>query len=203
MTGLLALLIAYLLGAIPFGYLLVRFSTGKDVRKSGSGNIGATNVLRTTGRAAGVATLLLDIAKGYAAVWIAGRLAGQSPVWTSLAALAVMAGHAFPVFLGFKGGKAVASFVGAFLRLTPLALACALVIFVAVVAWSRFISLGSICAAATFPLAVWIVERAPLPALLASIVAAAFIIYRHRENIRRLHDGAERAFRFGAPSQPR
>ena len=203
MTGLLALLIAYLLGAIPFGYLLVRFSTGSDVRKSGSGNIGATNVLRTTGRAAGVATLLLDIAKGYAAVWIAGSLTGQSPVWTSLAALAVMAGHAFPVFLGFKGGKAVASFVGAFLRLTPLALVCALIIFVAVVAWSRFISLGSICAAATFPLAVWIVERAPLPALLASTVAAAFIVYRHRENIRRLHDGVEHTFRFGAPRQPR
>ena len=111
MTGLLALLIAYLLGAIPFGYLLVRLWTGTDVRKSGSGNIGATNVLRTTGRAAGVATLLLDIAKGYAAVWIAGRLTGQAPVWTPLAALAVMAGHAFSVFLGFKGGKAVASFV--------------------------------------------------------------------------------------------
>jgi acyl phosphate:glycerol-3-phosphate acyltransferase len=199
MTGLLALLIAYLLGAIPFGYLLVLLSSGADVRKSGSGNIGATNVLRTTGRAAGVATLLLDIAKGYAAVWIAGRLTGGEPVWMSLAALAVMAGHAYPVFLGFKGGKAVASFVGAFLCLTPLALVCVLVVFIGVVAWSGFISLGSICAAATFPLAVWIVERPQLPVMLASIVAAVFIVYRHRENIRRLHDGVEHRFRFGNP----
>src|ERR1700749_3505202 len=111
MTPLLALLIAYLLGAIPFGYLLVRFTTGADVRAGGSGNIGATNVLRTTGRAAGIATLLLDIGKGYLAVWIAGRLTNQDVMAMCIAALAVMAGHAFPVFLGFKGGKAVASFV--------------------------------------------------------------------------------------------
>src|SRR5579864_4988092 len=103
MIPLLALLIAYLLGAIPFGYLLVKWKTGADIRASGSGNIGATNVLRTSGRAAGVATLLLDIAKGYAAVWIAGRLTGEQPIWMSLAALAVIAGHAYPVFLGFKG----------------------------------------------------------------------------------------------------
>src|SRR5690242_9596096 len=110
MIALLVLPIAYLLGAIPFGYLLVRWKTGADVRSSGSGNIGATNVLRTTGRAAGFATLLLDMAKGYLAVWLAGRWTGQSPLWMSLAALAVMAGHAYPVFLKFKGGKAVASF---------------------------------------------------------------------------------------------
>src|SRR5271154_4929032 len=134
MTGLLVIVIAYLVGGIPFGYLLVRMTTGKDVRAAGSGNIGATNVLRTTGRAAGVATLLLDIAKGYAAVWIAARLTGNEPIWMSLAALAVMAGHAFPVFLGFKGGKAVASFIGAFLCLTPLALVCVLAIFTGVVA---------------------------------------------------------------------
>ena len=102
----------------------MKWKTGADVRAAGSGNIGATNVLRTTGRAAGVATLLLDIAKGYAAVWMAGRLTGQDVLWMSLAALAVMAGHAYPVFLGFKGGKAVASFVGAFLCLTPWALGC-------------------------------------------------------------------------------
>ena len=110
MIPLAVLLIAYLLGAIPFGYLLVKWKTGADVRTAGSGNIGATNVMRTTGRAAGIVTLLLDIAKGYAAVWIAGRLTGQDVLWMSLAALAVMAGHAYPVFLGFKGGKAVASF---------------------------------------------------------------------------------------------
>ncbi|MGA7240703.1 MAG: glycerol-3-phosphate 1-O-acyltransferase PlsY [Bryobacteraceae bacterium] len=200
MTPLFALLIAYLLGAIPFGYLLVRLTTGADVRSSGSGNIGATNVLRTTGRAAGIATLLLDIAKGYAAVWIAGRLTGDQPIWTSLAALAVMAGHAFPVFLGFKGGKAVASFIGAFLRLTPLALVCVLVVFLVVVAWSRYISLGSICAAATFPLAVWIVQHPQLPVFFASLIAGAFVVYRHRENIQRLNTGTEHPFTFGSPS---
>src|SRR5438045_3754179 len=118
----LALVAAYLIGGIPFGYLLVKWKTGADVRAAGSGNIGATNVMRTTGRAAGFATLLLDIAKGYAAVWIAGRLTGQDSLWMSLAALAVMAGHAYPVFLGFHGGKAVASFVGAFACLIPVAL---------------------------------------------------------------------------------
>src|SRR5580658_7094591 len=124
MMPLLALLIAYLLGAIPFGYLLVKWTTGADVRASGSGNIGATNVLRTTGRGAGVATLLLDIAKGYLAVWIAGRLTGVDSIWMPAAALAVMAGHAYPVFLRFQGGKAVASFIGAFLFLTPGAMVC-------------------------------------------------------------------------------
>src|ERR1043165_278999 len=113
MIALLVLPVAYLIGAIPFGYLLVKWKTGGDVRSSGSGNIGATNVLRTTGRAAGIVTLLLDIAKGYAAVWLAARYTDRDPLWMSLAALAVMAGHAYPVFLKFRGGKAVASFVGA------------------------------------------------------------------------------------------
>src|ERR1700693_6090427 len=144
MIALAVLLIAYLLGAIPFGYLLVKWKTGADVRAAGSGNIGATNVLRTTGRAAGVATLLLDIAKGYLAVWLAGRLTDGNVWWTSAAALAVMAGHAFPVFLNFQGGKAVASFVGAFLRLTPVPLAAVLAVFVITVAVTRHISLGSI-----------------------------------------------------------
>src|ERR1039457_1775948 len=146
---ILAAAIAYILGAIPFGYLLVKWKTGGDVRASGSGNIGATNVLRATGRAAGVATLLLDIGKGYLAVWIAGRITGGSAACQSLAALAVMAGHAYPVFLKFKGGKAVASFVGAFLCLTPVALGAVLVVFTVVVAWTRHISMGSIVGAAT------------------------------------------------------
>src|SRR5580658_6711459 len=198
MMPLLALLIAYLLGAIPFGYLLVKLTTGADVRAAGSGNIGATNVLRTTGRTAGVITLLLDIAKGYAAVWIAGRLSGGDPIWVSAAALAVMAGHAYPVFLRFRGGKAMASFIGAFLCLTPLAMVCALLVFVGVVAWSRQISLGSISAAATFPLAVWIVARPQLPVFVAAVLAGAFIIYRHSTNIRRLRSGTEHRFSFGA-----
>jgi glycerol-3-phosphate acyltransferase PlsY len=155
-------------------------------------------VLRTTGRAAGVATLLLDIAKGYLAVWIAGRLTEHDPLWMSAAALAVMAGHAFPVFLGFKGGKAVASFVGAFLCLTPVALGAVLVVFVATVAWTRHISMGSIVGAASFPLAVWIVVHPPLPVLLASFIGAGFIIYRHSSNMQRLRAGTEHVFTFGA-----
>ncbi len=198
MTRVLVLAIAYLLGAIPFGFLLVKWKTGADVRAAGSGNIGATNVLRTTGRAAGIATLLLDIVKGYLAVWIAGRITHSDPLWMSAAALMVMAGHAYPVFLRFKGGKAVASFVGAFLCLTPVALLASLVVFVGVVAWTRYISLGSIIAAACFPLAVWIIAQPAWETELAAIIAGAFIIYKHRSNIERLRDGTEHVFTFGA-----
>lgn len=197
MTALLALGVAYLLGAIPFGYLLVKWKTGKDVRTSGSGNIGATNVLRTTGRLAGVATLLLDIAKGFLAVWIAIKLTDDSPLWTSAAALAVMAGHAFPVFLRFQGGKAVASFVGAFLCLTPLPLAAVLVVFVGIVAMTRYISMGSIVGALTFPLAVWLILHPEWPVVTAAVIGGAFIVYRHKGNIERLRAGTENVFRFG------
>jgi glycerol-3-phosphate acyltransferase PlsY len=197
MNILLAAAIAYLLGAIPFGYLLVKWTTGRDVRTGGSGNIGATNVLRTTGRAAGIATLLLDIGKGYLAVWIAGRLSDQNVAAMCAATLAVMAGHAYPVFLHFQGGKAVASFVGSFLCLTPMALGAVLVVFVVVVAWTRHISMGSVVCAATFPLAVWLMEK-DLTMLATAIVAGAFIIYKHSRNIERLHAGTESEFTFGA-----
>lgn len=194
MPGLLSIAIAYLMGGIPFGYLLVKLTTGKDVRASGSGNIGATNVLRTTGKGVAVATLLLDIAKGFGAVWIASALTGDDPWWTSAAALAVMAGHAYPVFLKFHGGKAVASFIGAFLYLTPLALFAVLIVFVAIVAATRFISAGSVLAAATFPLGVWLILHPPAPVMLASLIAAAFIVWRHRANIGRLRAGTENVF---------
>jgi glycerol-3-phosphate acyltransferase PlsY len=174
--------------------LLVRLTTGKDVRSSGSGNIGATNVLRTTGRAAGVATLLLDVGKGFFAVWLAAKMTDDDPLWMSLAALAVMAGHAFPIFLKFKGGKAVASFIGAFLYLTPLPLAAVLVLFVIAVAATRAISAGSVLAAGTFPLGVWLILHPPAPVLIASIIAGVFIVYRHKSNIERLRTGTENQF---------
>src|SRR5689334_21617574 len=123
MIALLVPAVAYLLGAIPFGYLIVKLTTGGDVRDSGSGNIGATNVLRTTGKGAGIATLLLDMAKGYAAVLLAAHWTDRDHFWVAVAALCVMAGHAYPIFLKFKGGKAVASFVGAFLCMAPFAMA--------------------------------------------------------------------------------
>ena len=202
MIPLIALLIAYLLGAIPFGFLLAKWKTGDDVRTAGSGNIGATNVMRTSGPAAGIATLLLDIGKGYLAVWIAGRLTGgpgePDVLWMSAAALAVMAGHAYPVFLGFRGGKAVATMVGAFLCLTPGALAAEVIVFVGVVAWTRHISMGSIIGAATLPLAIWLILKAPLPEAFAAILAGAFVIYKHSSNIRRLRMGTENVFSLGA-----
>ena len=197
MNPALAVFAAYILGAIPFGFLLVKWKTGSDVRQSGSGNIGATNVLRTSGRAAGIATLVLDIAKGYAAVWLAGWLTGESPLWMSAAALAVMAGHAFPVFLGFHGGKAVASFVGAFLCLTPLPLAAVAVVFFVMVAATRHISAGSVVGAGTFPLAVFLISHPPPAVLGAAIIGGAFIIYRHRENMRRIREGNENVFSLG------
>jgi len=194
MMPALALVAAYLIGAIPFGFLLVKWTTGADIRASGSGNIGATNVLRTTGWKTGAATLLLDIAKGYFAVWLAGRMSGDSAAWMSAAALAVMAGHSYPIFLGGKGGKAVASFVGAYLCLTPLPLAATLVVFAVMVAATRHISVGSIVGAGAFPLAVWLISHPPLPVLLAAIVSGAFIVYRHQENMQRLRAGTENVF---------
>jgi glycerol-3-phosphate acyltransferase PlsY len=194
MMPALALVAAYLIGAIPFGFLLVKWKTGDDIRAAGSGNIGATNVLRTSGWMAGAATLILDIAKGYLAVWLAGYLTGGSELWMSAAALAVMAGHAFPVFLGGKGGKAVASFVGAYLCLTPIPLLATLVVFVVMVAATRHISVGSIAGAGAFPLAVWLISHPPLPVTVAAIVSGAFIVYRHRENMERLRAGSENVF---------
>jgi acyl phosphate:glycerol-3-phosphate acyltransferase len=194
MNGLAALVIAYLVGGIPFGFLLVKLTTGRDVRAEGSGNIGATNVLRTTGRGIAVATLLLDIAKGYFAVWLAAWLTNDDSAWTSAAALAVMAGHAYPVFLKFRGGKAVASFIGAFLYLTPLPLAAVLLVFVAVVAATRQISAGSVIAAGAFPFGVWLIEHPPLPVFLAALIAGVFIVYRHRANLQRIRAGKEYVF---------
>jgi acyl phosphate:glycerol-3-phosphate acyltransferase len=194
MMPVIALLAAYLIGAIPFGFLLVRWKTGADIRASGSGNIGATNVLRTTGWPIGLATLLLDIAKGYFAVWLAGRLTGGDVLWMSAAAVAVMAGHAFPIFLGGKGGKAVASFAGAYLCLTPIPLLATAVVFFVMVIWTRHISAGSIVGAAAFPLAVWLISHPPAAVVVAAAVSGALILYRHRENVARLRAGNENVF---------
>jgi len=197
MKALLSLPIAYLLGGIPFGYLLVRLKSGEDIRGLGSGNIGATNVLRNEGRLLGIGTLLLDIVKGYVAVWLAAWLSDADPLWMALAALAVVAGHAFPVFLKFQGGKAVASFVGAFLYLAPLPLLATLILFVVTVAATRYISLGSILGALLFPFAVYLIQHPPLSILLASLVGGLFIVWRHKSNIERLRAGKENVFRFG------
>jgi glycerol-3-phosphate acyltransferase PlsY len=196
MMGALAVVAAYLIGGIPFGLIIVKLMTGGDVRDGGSGNIGATNVLRTAGRRAGVLTLILDAAKAWFAVWLADRLSGGSEFWMSFAALAVLVGHAFSVWLRFKGGKAVASFAGAFGYLTPVPLLAVAILFVFVVAWTRYLSLGSIIAGGLFPVACWMILHPTWPVLVAAVGAAVLVIERHRGNIERIRAGNERVFRF-------
>jgi glycerol-3-phosphate acyltransferase PlsY len=203
MTGLLSIVIAYILGSIPFGYLLTRVATGRDVRASGSGNIGASNVLRTAGKKLGIATLALDILKGTLAVVIAQYLTRSDPqesqrMWMALAAFAVSAGHVFPVFLNFKGGKAVATFAGAFGYLMPIPLLLTVIVFVFSVAMTRHISVGSILGAGLFPLAAWLVLQPSLIEMLAALAASALVIFRHKSNIERLHAGTENVFKWGS-----
>lgn len=196
MNGLLSIAIAYLLGSIPFGYVLTRLKTGRDVRASGSGNIGATNVLRTAGRALGVATLVLDIGKGTAAVVLAQVLTSGDAVWMALAAFAVSAGHVFPVFLKFQGGKAVATFAGAFGYLMPLPLLATLLVFVIGVAATKYISAGSVLGAGTFPLGAWLILHPGWIEMLAVISACALVIWRHKSNLQRIRLGTESEFRW-------
>src|SRR5215470_2947987 len=159
MRFLLVIAVAYLIGSIPFGYLIVRAKEGGDIRQMGSGGTGATNVSRRAGKAAGIVTLVLDALKGTIAVLVAKGLAsGQADAgWLFAgAAIAVIVGHIFPVWLGFRGGKGVATGVGVFLMLAPIALLCAGVLFLAIVIFTRYVSLGSVVAAATIPLFIWL-----------------------------------------------
>jgi acyl phosphate:glycerol-3-phosphate acyltransferase len=196
MMGALAVVLAYLIGGIPFGLIIVKLMKGSDVRDEGSGNIGATNVLRTTGPVAGVLTLVLDAAKAFFAVWLADRLSGGSELWMSAAALAVLLGHAYSIFLGFKGGKSVASFAGAFAYLTPVPLIAVALLFLFVLWWTRYLSLGSVVMAGLFPVACWMILHPGWPVLVAALGAAILIIDRHRANIERIRAGEERVFRI-------
>ena len=197
MNGLIALIVAYLVGGIPFGLLIVKLKSGKDVRESGSGNIGATNVLRTSGTVAGILTLILDGAKGLFAVWLADRLTHGDLMWMSFAALAVLLGHAFSPYLKFTGGKAVASFLGAFGYLTPIPVLIITIIFLLVVIMTRYLSLGSITGAALFPFACFIILHPGWPILVAATGAAILILWRHSGNITRIREGNERILTFG------
>lgn len=191
MTGVLAIAAAYLLGSIPFGYLIVRWRKGIDVRTTGSGATGATNVMRNMGIGGFLATFALDFGKGLGAVLLASRMTRGDPRWVAASAVAAIAGHIFPVWLGFRGGKGVATGVGVFLGLAPVPMGLALVIFAALVAAFRYISLGSIVASAAFPVLFYAIDR-PQPALLAGAGgAAALVILSHRANIHRLVSGTE------------
>jgi glycerol-3-phosphate acyltransferase PlsY len=192
---------AYLLGSIPFGLLLTGLFGGVDVRKSGSGNIGATNVARVAGPLAGILTLLFDAGKGAAAVWLAGRVSNESATWMTIAALAALLGHCFPIWLKFRGGKGVATAAGAFFVLCPPALLGSVIVFLLVVFFWRYVSLASISAAAAMPLLIyflWAPHHAPPPVVtFGALAAAAVIIYKHDGNIQRLVQGEESKFSFG------
>jgi acyl phosphate:glycerol-3-phosphate acyltransferase len=203
LTLLLTAAIAYLLGSIPFGYILVRAFRGSDIRQSGSGNIGATNVARTS-PLLGIVTLVLDALKGLAAVliavyWIAPSSTNTLTVLPALAALFAVIGHLFPIWLKFRGGKGVATGLGSFILLAPKAILVMIAIFVVLVALFRYISLGSIVAVAVFPLLAWLLDgyrHTPLM-LAAMATASVLIIFKHRMNMRRLMAGTESRFRVG------
>jgi glycerol-3-phosphate acyltransferase PlsY len=198
---LIVSVIAYLLGSIPFGFLLVLVFRKEDIRTKGSGNIGATNVVRSGAKGLGALTFLLDAAKGYVAVFAAGWLLGD---WFSgsnlyaVAAIAAVLGHMYPVWLNFKGGKGVATAFGVFLALSPWAALIGLAIFAFVMLIWRYVSLASIASAIAFPILALLLRRAqPSSHLftLAVIFIPVMVIFKHGQNIQRLREGTE--YRFG------
>jgi glycerol-3-phosphate acyltransferase PlsY len=192
MTRELACVVAaYLLGSISFAVVLVRLVRGVDVRREGSGNAGATNVLRTSGKALAILTMLLDVGKGALAVLLM-RSITYDPRWLGAAACAAVLGHVFPIWFGFRGGKGVATAIGGFFVLCPFAVLAVVAAFVAVVAATRFVSLGSITAACLLPLAMRLLFDAPDAEVAAASVTTMLLVFSHRANIRRLLDGTER-----------
>jgi len=200
MTLLVIPIAAYFLGSIPFGLLLTKTFGRGDVRRVGSGNIGATNVARAAGWLAGVLTLVLDIAKGAGAVFLAEKLSNDGATWMMIAALAALAGHCFPVWLKFKGGKGVATAMGIFLVLSPLACLGALLLFLLVVMFWRYVSLGSVSAAAAMPLLIYLLwaphHAPPMSVTFGTVAAALLIVYKHRGNLQRVIEGVEPKFSF-------
>ena len=194
-------LAGYLLGSIPFGYLLVRMRSGGDIRAMGSGNIGATNVARTAGWSVGVATLLLDAGKGFLAVWLAGHYSAGNIRFIMFAGLAAILGHVFPVWLGFAGGKGVATALGVFLAVCWPAAAAAVVLFLIVVMFWKYVSLASVSAAAALPVLFYLLyapgHAPPTTVSASTILAAAIVIIKHRNNIDRLLAGTEPRFEMG------
>lgn len=193
--------LGYFLGSIPFGYLLVRMTGGGDIRFQGSGNIGATNVARTSGWSIGIATLVLDTAKGFLAVWLTGHFSRGNIRFMMYAGLAAILGHIFPAWLRFEGGKGVATALGVFLAICWPALAAAVLLFLLVVLFWRYVSLASISAAAALPLLVYLLyapgHAPPTAVSVSTLVAAVMVIFKHRDNIERLLAGTEPRFEMG------
>ncbi len=204
MPWLLTLSLAYLLGSIPFGYLLVRLFLKQDIRASGSGNIGATNVARAGAKGLGIATLLLDLGKGLVAVLLAFFIARHAPLaftgaqafdLATLAGVAAVVGHCFPVWLAFRGGKGVATALGVFLALVPRATLCILGVFVVVVLLTRYVSLASIIAAIAFPLFAFYFVHQSSPLVIFGFLAIPLLIcVKHWGNVQRLMAGTESRF---------
>lgn len=187
---LFLVLTAYLLGSLPTALLVVRMMTGKDVRRTGSGNVGGTNALRAAGWKAGIAVTLVDIGKGALSV---GLMKWYNPEsgWMAAAMLAVVVGHCYPMWLKFRGGKGVAAGFGAFLIIAPTSALAALVVWVLVLAISRWVSLASMVASATFPVALKVIDEPDLITLVSVSAAAVLIIIRHSSNIRNMLAGKE------------
>jgi len=186
---------AYLLGSIPFGLLIVKALGGPDIREIGSGNIGAANVARNAGKLAGILTLVFDAAKGYFAVWLASRYAVGNIRWMMVAAVFAVIGHMFPAWLGFKGGKGVATGLGVFIPICWQAVAAGVALWLLVVIFWRYSSLGSISAAAALPLLVYLLyapgHAPPEIVTFGTVVIAVLVIFKHHTNIERLIAGEE------------
>src|SRR5512135_10905 len=200
MLVLLVLALAYLLGSVPFSFLVARAFGVRDVRRVGSGNVGATNVLRSAGPAAGLLAFALDAAKGLAATLLAIRLLPAETVLpvSAVAAVAAVVGHMYPVWLRFQGGKGVATGLGAFAPLAPAAALGALAVFAIVALATRFVSLGSVSGAIVLA-ALAVGLRGPDPVAVAAVLSAALVVFRHRSNLRRILGGTER--RVGQPKE--
>ncbi len=192
--------VAYLLGSIPFGLLVVKAMGRPDIRSTGSGNIGAANVTRSAGLLPGILTLLLDAAKGYAAVWLASRWTGGNIRWMMAAAVLAVIGHMFPIWLGFRGGKGVATGLGVFVPICPEAVAAAFVLWLAVVIFWRYSSLGSLAAAVALPVFVYILyaprHAPPELVTLGTVLISTLVLLKHWSNIARLVAGTEPRIKF-------
>jgi len=188
--------VAYVLGSIPFGYLIVKERTGVDVRSVGSGNVGATNVLRVAGKLPAAGVLLMDMAKGCFPVLL-GRVMGAPPWILAAIAFAAVVGHVFPVFLSFRGGKGVATALGAFIALAPTATVTSAAVFFLLVVWRRYVSLGSVVAVGSFPLWAYMFGELGwmtmdwLPVSIAGLGTAMVVLVKHRTNLRRIRAGTE------------